>query len=319
MSQPPEQPYYPQQPQYPQSGQPEYGQPGYGQPDYGQPGYGQPDYGQQPEYGQPGYQTPGYGQQPEYGQPGYQTPGYQTPTYQQQPGYPQPPQQPYYRQEPTYYQRPEYQQPGYPPSGPPAPPSAPKKSGTRKIVLIVLAVLVVLCGGGAGVAYVVLKDDVKDVVTASQTRLVAPDKVAGRAKITDADLQKVATEMVNGMKSEMPDASSTIGAFYGDPAKQDMFMVAGASGLVRNADKQLDDAFRELAASGLKLGAAKDVEPGPLGGHAKCADGQAEGVPVAMCVWVDSGSVGLVAVYFKKVDQIKNDFVTIRGQIEKRQ
>jgi hypothetical protein len=299
MSQPPEQPYYPQQPQYPQ--EPQY-------PQYSQ----QPQYPQQrPQSGQPYYQQPEY-QQPEYGQgPGYQQrPDY---PYEQQP---QPPQQQYYEQRnPSYYPQSGYQQ-----SGPPEPPEpAPRKSRAGKIVLIVLAALLVLCGGGVAVAYVTLKDDVKDAVDASQTRLVAPDEVAGRAKITDADLQKVATEMVDGMKKELPNASSAVGAFYGDPAKQDMFMIAGASGLVRDRDKELADAFKELGStSGLKLGAAKDVEPGPLGGTAKCADGQAEGVQVAMCVWADAGSVGLVAIYFKKVSQIKDEFVQIRGEVEQK-
>jgi hypothetical protein len=290
MSHPPEQPYYqqqpeypPQQPQYPQSGQPYY------------PQQQQPDYPpQQPGYQQPGYQQPYY-QQREPGQ------------YPQQPGYPQS----------DYGQ--DYQH-GYPQSGPPAPPVAPKKRRSAgKIVLIVVAVLVVLCGGGAAVAYVAFKDDVENVVDAANTRVVAPETLAGRAKITDPSLVKVADEMVNGMKKDIENETSAVGAFYGDPAKQDMIMIAGASGRIQNPSKELDDAFTELSGtSGLKVSPAKDVDAGPLGGEAKCADGNADGVPVAMCVWADNGSVGVVAFYFKKVDQIKADFVKVRGEVEKR-
>lgn len=284
MSHPPEQPYYPQpqQPPYPQSGQPYYQQ----QPEY-------PRHQQQPEYPQ----------QPGYQQPGYQQPGYQQPYYQQdEPG--QYPQQGYGQ---------DYQSAGYPPE-PPVPPQPPQKKARtgRRVVLIVLAVLVVLCGGGAAAAFFALRGD-------TNTRVVAPDTLAGRSKITDPALVKVADEMVKGMKKDIKNETSAVGAFYGDPAKQDMIMIAGASGNVRNPGKELDDAFAELgASSGLKVSAAADVDPGPLGGDAKCADGNADGVPVAMCVWADSGSVGVVAFYFKKVDQIKADFVTIRGDVEKR-
>jgi hypothetical protein len=40
--------------------------------------------------------------------------------------------------------------------------------------------------------------------------------------------------------------------------------------------------------------------------------------PVAWCVWADQGSFGMVALYFKKVDQITADFAAVGGDIEKR-
>jgi hypothetical protein len=303
MSQPPEQPYYPQ-PQDPQHRhqQPEY-QPGHQPPQ--QPGYHQPGY---PPPQQPGYQPPEY-------QPGYQPP--------QQPGYQQP-QQPYYQQgAPSQYPQSGYPQSeygqGYPQSGPPAPPQPPKKkSGAGKIVLIVLGVLVVLCGGGAVVAYVALKDDVKDVVDAANTRVVAPETLGGKPKITNPELDQVVTEMVDGMKQDMTNETGAVGGLYGDLAKQDITMIAAASGRIADPNKEVADAFTEIAGSGMGVNPATDVEPGPLGGHAKCADGTAQDTPVAICAWADAGSVGIVFTYFKTVDQVKANFVAIRGEIEQR-
>ncbi|HZN17929.1 MAG TPA: hypothetical protein VFB84_07030 [Micromonosporaceae bacterium] len=256
MSQPPEQPYYPQQPGYPSQ----------------QPGYPPPQ--------------PGYPPQQQHGHP--QQPGYQQP-------YPQPEQW-----------------------GPPAPPPV-KKSRAGRIVLIVLAALLVLCGGSAAVAYFALKDDVEGVVDAAKTRVEAPETLAGRKKITDPELVRVADGMVADMRKDISNETGAVGAFYGDPAKQDLIMVAAASGLVRNPETQLDDAFREMGSSDLKMSTPTEVDAGPLGGHAKCADGTAEEVPVAMCVWADNGSLGVIAFYFKQVDQIKADFVTVRGEVEKRE
>jgi hypothetical protein len=205
-----------------------------------------------------------------------------------------------------------------PPMGYPAAP-APKKSKAGKIVLIILAVVLVVCGGGATAAYFALRDTAGDVIQATQTRLVTPDTLAGRAKLSTSDLQAIVDQMITDMKRSVPGASSTVAAFYGDPAKQDMVMVAGASGYVTDPGKQLDDSFAQMATSGLVISGIEAVDPGPLGGDAKCGTGDASGVPVVLCVWADPGSVGVVGFYFKKnVDEIKAEFVKIRGEVEQR-
>ncbi|HET8661654.1 MAG TPA: hypothetical protein VFM55_21985 [Micromonosporaceae bacterium] len=243
-------------------------------------------------------------EQPYQPQPGYPPQGYPPPQY----GHPQ---------------QPEHQQPHQwagqaGPPGPPVPPPA-KKSRAGRIVLIVVAVLVVLCGGVSAIAYFALRDDVGSVVDAANTRVEAPATLLGRDKITDPDLVKTATEMVESMRKDITNETGAVGAFYGDPAKRDMIMIAAASGLVRDPQAELDSAFAEIGSSGLKVSPPVVVDPGPLGGHAKCADGTAEDVPMAMCVWADNGSMGVVVFYFKKVDQIKAEFVKVRGEVEKRE
>ncbi|MFF5052629.1 hypothetical protein ACFY1S_05505 [Micromonospora sp. NPDC000663] len=210
-------------------------------------------------------------------------------------------------------------QPGQPygdPSAPVGPPPA-KKSKVGKIILIVLAVVLVLCLGGAAITWFAVKDEVGDVVDATKTRVVAPATLAGRAKNTDPQLQAVADQMVTDMKSEVQNETSTVGAFYGDPAKQDLIMITAVSGVMADPKKELDEAVTGLS-SELAVTNMAPVEPGPLGGEARCGDGKAEGVPLGVCVWADRGSVGLVVVYFKTAAQVKAEFTTIRGQIEQR-
>ncbi|MFY1620135.1 hypothetical protein [Micromonospora sp. WMMD736] len=257
-------------------------------------------------FGPPPHDSPIPSQQP--GQPAapYQ-PG--PPAAEQQPGPPQPgwPQQQGFPPA----------QPGQPYGGPHLAGPPPKKSNVGKIILIVLAVVLVLCLGGAGITWFALKDEFGDVVDATKTRVVAPATLAGRAKNTDPQLQTVADQMVTQMKTEVQNETSTVGAFYGDPTKQDLILIAAVSGVMADPKKELDEAVTGLS-SELSVTNMTAVEAGPLGGDARCGDGKAASVPLGVCVWADRGSVGLVVMYFKTAAEAKAEFVGVRGQIEQR-
>ncbi|WP_229401260.1 YppG family protein [Micromonospora okii] len=241
-----------------------------------------------------------------------------------QPGnpYPNQPQQPYGEQ-PVPQQPYGEQQGGYPPVGAPygdpvaAPPPAPKKSKAGKIVLIVLAVVLVLCCGGGAIAWFAVKDDVTDAVEATKTRVTAPATLAGRPKVTEPQLQAAVDTMIAQMKSTVQNETSTAGGFYGDLQKQDLVMIAAASGLLADPTKELDDAISELGKE-MPLSNVATVDAGPLGGEARCGDGKSEGMKLGVCLWADKGSVGMIVMYFKTAAQAKAEFVTMRGQIEQR-
>ena len=61
-----------------------------------------------------------------------------------------------------------------------------------------------------------------------------------------------------------------------------------------------------------------DTDPGPLGGIAKCGDSDPSGVKMAVCVWSDNGSVGMIAMLFKGRPTLEKEFVSMRGEIEKK-
>jgi len=293
MSQPPYQPY-PGEPG-PESGggyQPPAAPGSYPPP--GQPSYQQP--GQQP--GQGGYPPPG-GQYPPADQGGYPPPGGQYPPPDQG-AYPPPGGQ-------------------YPPGGVPqygmAP--APKKSSALKIVLIVVGVVALLCIAGGVATFFLAKDKVEEVVDGAKISVVEPETLGGRAKVSDPTLQST----VSGLDSEMakiPGSTASVGGIYGDPAAQDLVMIAAASSISGSAQSRFDDFTAGLGQGGFTVEDMTDTEPGPLGGIAKCGDSETSGVSMAVCVWSDNGSVGMIAMMFKKKADLEKEFVTMRGEIEQK-
>ncbi|MEH0936510.1 hypothetical protein [Micromonospora psammae] len=206
---------------------------------------------------------------------------------------------------------------GQPYGGPGVPP-APRKSSAGKIVLIVLAVLLVLCLGGGAAVFFLVKDEVKEAVDAQDTRVSAPETLAGRPKVTDPNLQDVAEQLESELNRTIPDATSTAGAFYGNPAKRDLVMVAAASGLNPDPTRTLNDFLAGARTSDVEIGAMKTVDAGPLGGVARCGDAKAAKVPLGVCVWSDKGSLGMIMIYFKNGADAQAEFATMRGQIEQK-
>lgn len=242
-------------------------------------------------------------QQPEYGSPQHpHSPGAQPAP----PGYGAQPAPPGYGGQPG---------PGPQAGFPPPPPQ--KKSGVGKVLLIVLAVVLVLCVGGGIAIWAAVGDDVGDVVEATNTRVVAPETLNGRPKVTEPALVSAAMQMSVDIKKDVPEATSTVGAFYGDPAKNDLVMIVGVSGLMADPKKELDDAVTTLTPA-LQVTNMAPVEAGPLGGDAKCGDGKSEGVDLGICVWADRGSLGMVVIYFKNGKQAEAEFGQIRSAVEQR-
>ncbi|MEV4416274.1 hypothetical protein [Catellatospora sp. NPDC049609] len=220
--------------------------------------------------------------------------------------------------------------PGQPAPYTPAP--APKKSRVGMWVAIVIGVLIVCCGGGGIGAYFFFKDTADKIegeidgiiasasaqAQAAKITVVAPSTLAGRAPVTDPELKSLATTMKTGFQAAVPAASNAVAGFYGDPAKKDLVMMFAASARMGNPEKELDDAFTGMATSGLTATGIAKVPAGPLGGTAKCGSATSDGVPMAICAWADSGSLGMVVWYFKTVDEVKAELIEVRGQIEQK-
>ncbi|GID97102.1 hypothetical protein ACFQFC_30820 [Amorphoplanes digitatis] len=288
MSQPPYQPPAPGEPG-PEGGYQPPAAPGYPPP-------AQPSYPPPPGHG--AYPPPpGAGSYPPPGPGSYPPPG--------QPGYPPP-----------------ADQGAYPPPGSGAPmygtPVAPKKkSSALKIVLISIGVVMLLCIAGGVAIFFVSKDKIEEVVDASKITVVEPETLGGRPKTTDAGLQS-SVEGLDGQMAQLPGATGAVGAVYGDPTEQDLVMVAAASSLNGSAQSRFDEFTSGLGQGGINVTAMTDTDPGPLGGIAKCGDSDTAGVPMAVCVWSDNGSVGMITMMFKKKADLEKEFVAMRGEIEQK-
>jgi hypothetical protein len=90
------------------------------------------------------------------------------------------------------------------------------------------------------------------------------------------------------------------------------------SGIVADPAKEVDESFTGMSSSGLNVTNIQSVEPGPLGGEAKCGDSSSEGISLGVCSWADFGSIGMVVIYNSSGAQAAGEFTEIRGAIEQK-
>ncbi|GAA3343418.1 hypothetical protein GCM10020358_42580 [Amorphoplanes nipponensis] len=294
------------------------------QPNPGEPG---PEGGYQPPAAPGSYPPPGQGSYPPPGQGSYPPPGQGSYPPPDQGSYPPPGQGSYPPPgqgayppgaDPNAYPPPNAGFPGQgaPQYGTVQPPK--KKSSALKIVLIVVGVVALLCVAGSVVAFVAAKDKVEQVVDATKITVVEPATLGGRPKASDPTLQSSISGL-DGIMSNMPGATGSVGGIYGDLQKQDVVMVAAASSINGSAQDRFDAMTQGLGGSGgMKVDDFTDTEPGPLGGIAKCGETNSAGVPMAICVWSDNGSSGMLLMMFKQKADLEKEFVTLRGEIEKK-
>lgn len=214
--------------------------------------------------------------------------------------------------QPTGYTTPSSSVPVYPSSSdvPPV-----RRTRTGLTVLIVVCAVVVLLGVGVVVAVLL---GVSDESIGSRTTLVAPETLGGRARYHEPQMQAVLDRQVAELKADLPRATSVIAAAYGDPARRDLVVVSGAATRVSDPGRALEQYLAGVNAGGLNLTAVMPIEPGPLGGVARCADAQEAGVDLGVCAWADRGSIGMVIMYFTTVQRAQAEFVAIRAAIERR-
>ncbi|MEV6298841.1 hypothetical protein AB0M02_05470 [Actinoplanes sp. NPDC051861] len=324
---------YPPHPGEPNPGYPP-AQPGYPPAQPGYPG-AQPGYPPPADPGYPGAQ-PGYPPPADPGYPGAQ-PGYPPPADPgypgAQPGYPPPADPGYPGAQPGYSAQPGYPggQPGYPPPPdagyppppggyPPAPPGfpagpPPKKSKALPIALISAAIVLVLCVGGAAAVLLAGKNAIEDAGDeASKVAITEPDTLGGLPKIDDPSFAAMTAEMESSLAA-YPGASSSFGAIYGAPEKQNMVAALATKALIVDPQKELDASFDTFGKTS-EVRDLADVSTGDLGGVAKCGTSSNSGVDLAICGWADEGSVGMIMWFFKTAADVKADFPKLRAEIE---
>ncbi|MFG2008069.1 hypothetical protein ACGFNF_03220 [Micromonospora sp. NPDC048868] len=233
---------------------------------------------------------------------------------------------------------------------PPPPPGAGRPARPHQLVLSLGIVgLLVLCLGGGGIAFLAYEGDQgadpRPTPTASPTaaapsatpsadtsseaspspessdapqiRVVTPETLGGRPKSTEPTLRKAADDMVRELRSSVRGETGVAGAFYGSADERNMVMVIAASTFVLNPERELDDAVKGISKD-LAVKRLTTIAPGPLGGLAKCGDGESAGVPLGVCAWADHGSVGLIVMFFSSSAATAAEFVAFRSQIEQK-
>jgi hypothetical protein len=149
--------------------------------------------------------------------------------------------------------------------------------------------------------------------------LSTPDKLGNRNRITDPTHTKLASQAVAELKKDAK-VLAAIAGFYGttDP-KKNKVRLAGATTSVILTRPVFEASFASIAteAGAAPMTGVTEVNPGPLGGWAKCGLLKVESLPAATCAWGDEGSYVTVIWYNRQVtSQIKAELITIRAAVE---
>jgi hypothetical protein len=180
-----------------------------------------------------------------------------------------------------------------------------KRRTGLKITLSILGALIVLCGVGAIVIG-------RPYLSQYPATLSTPDQVAGMSKLDDPTFKQISDGMVNDLKTQA-NATSTLGAIYApgnDPRRA--VILAGVTALFVNPGSQIDDAFSGMGTSDLKVTGVASVDPGSMGGSAKCGGTSVSGTSIGICVWADHGSLGLVMAFGRTPAQTGDLMRTVR-------
>lgn len=167
---------------------------------------------------------------------------------------------------------------GAPPAGYGPPPAPAKRRGTGLIIagsiLLALGLIGLLANVGSRVAG--SADRVERTVALPETVLGLPrDQALSDQARKDAEAA-----------SDLPPGSQ-VGA-YTD--QRDVLLLIAASTPVRDVEAEITAYRRGLEQGGGPLGEGMPVEPGPLGGSARCWAVDFQGNPGHSCIFVDGGS-----------------------------
>jgi len=170
-----------------------------------------------------------------------------------------------------------------------------KKRTGLKVALIVLGTILVLCSGVLSIGALTIHDSYP-------AHVALGDTVAGLARIDDPDLQSGADDVVAALKSGRGVKEAVAGVYAKDGDAQHPIMILAAAGLFLRPETELLSGMTEFNTDGFSFDEPLDIEPGPLGGAAKCSLGalkvdESTNIDFILCGWADYGSIGLAGFF----------------------
>lgn len=202
--------------------------------------------------------------------------------------------------------------PGYPPPGagwpapypgspqPPPGPPAGRRPRWGLLVAVVIGLVLLLCVG-LGTGLYLLGSQVTDAArdgsgdepeAAAKITLTAPDRIGNLRKAAD---QAQAETLKDDLRTA--GTADPFAAGYEDTAAANRpVIVWGGTGVVfglGGKQKQLDAFFTSAAGElgGGTMGPRLDVDPGPTGGAAQCANVEGLGLTMSMCAWAGQNAL----------------------------
>ncbi len=185
-------------------------------------------------------------------------------------------------------------------------------------MVIVLVVCVAASVGGYLLYDKAVKPSTNANPAAGQIVVSTPESMGTRKKFSDVTIQSTLDGVRVRMDKVVPQSTNVVSSSYGNLKSEDVLLVLAYSVPVADPQAKLDEVFKSISANPTNLSEHAPIEPGPLGGKAKCAKLAGDPRSTAICGWADSGSIGIFVLYFKEVSVLKADFASLRGQIERR-
>jgi hypothetical protein len=178
--------------------------------------------------------------------------------------------------------------------------------------LIALPLAVVLLAAGAAVYF----KFVQPVIEEGDATIATPDTVAGLTRTTRPALQSTADQLNGQLRAGMKDVSGSVVSFYEDPADPSkIVLLYGVTGPVTNPERSLNATLDQLTGGGGIYVEMHRVDPGPLGGEAKCGAGDSSSGPLSVCGWADHGSIAVVIFYNRDVESSTALFGRIHNEV----
>ncbi len=149
----------------------------------------------------------------------------------------------------------------------------------------------------------------------------APETLGGRAKINDAQHNKLVTDTEAAIKAGSPNASSVFVAYYGTPdASKDKIYMFGATMKTDVSGKDFDASVADIAqvGGGAALQEVSSPDQGALGGKAQCGQVKVNSLMTAICGWYVKNFMVFVMWYGHEAKDLVAQLPAIRGEVETR-
>lgn len=181
-----------------------------------------------------------------------------------------------------------------------------------KITLAAVGVVLVL-GLVAGFIFA------KPILDEYPAKVTTGPSIAGFDQSTNPELVSLSQQMNTEFKAGSELDSTAVGVYHkaGDEEQKVIMVVAGSALLLR-PQTELQTAFASMSTGGLTVTSMHSIDPGELGGYAKCGTSVTGGVKLAVCGWADHGSLGMIMFFDRGVTEAEKLLRDFRREIQTR-
>jgi hypothetical protein len=146
--------------------------------------------------------------------------------------------------------------------------------------------------------------------SAPAVTVVAPKTLLGRPPATERSIKDLATTAAKGFGA--PPGKIMVSGAYGTTKQKNVIVFVAMTGDNPDGGEMLD----LMASKVFSNSTFHPVDPGPLGGAARCADASSTGTASTFCMWADAGSFGMIYFLYSAAANADSLLAQARSEIE---